>query len=642
MKFESIELKNFRQYRDVSVSFDDHINLIEAGNGVGKSTLMAALIFAMFGYNQAKECGFIEVTENAPLLNLAALNDEEEIEKEVKVSLLIRTDDQERYKITRIYKHDAEEKETLEVQKASGESGYFVQDVGFEEVASIIPEEFIPLLFFDGERIKKIEDSIANKSKGFQEEVEKILKNRELNEAKNLIKRSREKLSRETKFNNPRIEELQLEIQEKEQFIERKNEEIEKCKADLDEAEVRKESINTQLKDCENTKKISEEIRKIEYRIEELDKKRTDSKMKARKQVFDNFPDLIRLSLYEKILEGIGGSVTNYKIAGIEQSAIDMIIENGECICSTQLNDELIYKLKEIRKVLPPESFRTILSSKLDNKEEDKNKLRDHVNNYTNIFLEDDEELTDSKNQLQVLKESRRSKVGDMDMERLVNELERVDKYIEGKKEELIVVEKLVESREKTIKEHKREYDREMEKEKEREMEKEAIYLMEKAEDEIKNYIKERKESLKEIMQKRVNEYANDLLSEGIEIELNSGLRPRKVKLKNKSEVLSTGQNVIVSLSYLFALMKASKEEVKFGHHVSLTEDYPLVFDGVTATLDDYHTKKVISYVEKIDSQFIIFANTKEVKLFEEKLAGKFKKISLYKAKNSSELKVGD
>ncbi len=641
MKFESIELKNFRQYRDVSISFDDHINIIEAGNGVGKSTLMAALIFAMFGYNQAKESGFIEVTKNTPLLNLAALNDEEEIEKEVKVSLSIRTDDQERYEITRVYKHDEERKEILEVQKVSVENAYFARDVGFEEIASIIPEEFIPLLFFDGERIKKIEDSITNKSKGFQEEVEKILKNRELNEAKNLIKRSRDKLIRDTKFNNPKIQELQLDIQETEQIRDKKNEEIERLKDELDNAEAEKEKINNQLRDCEKMRRISKEIQEIESNIEDLDGKRTDSLMKARGQVFDNFPDLIRLNLNEKILEGIGGRVTNYKITGIEQNAIDMIIENGRCICSTQLNDELIYKLKEIRKVLPPESFRTMLSSKLDNKEEDKNKLRSHVKKYTDDFLRDDEKLAESQNKLQVLKASRRFQVDDEDIKRWVNELETVESYIEEKTSELIISKDRVDIFERKIKEKKDKYDRELKTEKDNKMEKEAINLMEKAENEIKEYIKERKESLKEIMEKKVNEYANDLLSEEVEIELDSWLRPKKIKLGNKSEVLSTGQNVIVSLAYLFALMKASKEEVKFGHHV-LTEDYPLVFDGVTATLDEYHTRKVINYVEEIENQFIIFANTKEVKLFENKIEGKFKKICLHKDTNSSELKVGD
>lgn len=74
MILKSITLKNFKCFEDYFVSFDK-INLIEGAIGIGKSTILEALIFALYGYsastlsdlptrNKAKSCKVAVLIEN--------------------------------------------------------------------------------------------------------------------------------------------------------------------------------------------------------------------------------------------------------------------------------------------------------------------------------------------------------------------------------------------------------------------------------------------------------------------------------------------------------------------------------------------------------------------------------------------------
>lgn len=643
MIFKSIKLENFRQYKNVQVDFSDKINIIEAGNGVGKSTLMAALIFAMFGYEKAKNSGFIEVTEVTPLINLDCLEENTyqviDDKQQVKVSFTLKTNDGSEYNIIRSYK-PFDNSESLEVKKSSKDNNYYVEDISFEEINSIIPSEFIPLLFFDGERIKKIEDSISKASSEFKAEIEKILKISELNDAKKLIRSSAKKLSEETHFENPRIKELSEEIQKAEALIERNREKIESNEIKLNDLELKKNTLNLMLQEIDEVKETAKKIQELDLKIKTLNEKSSESEMKAREQIFNNFPDIVRLNIYEKLLESMSISVSDYKISGIEQSAIDSILENGKCICNTPLDGEKIYALEELRKVLPPESFQTILSVKLDNKEDEIERLRNNVKDYSKISSDVNDELSSLKNMRQTLKEKMRYNYSSDEINTLVEESEHIDSLMDKIKLDIHDDNKNNIRFEEFVSRKKTEYDSELKKENKKDVERKVIAELQIAEETIKDHISSRKMNLKELLEKRVNNYANELLSEGIKIELDANLRPKKIKLDNRSESLSTGQGVIVSISYLFALMETSKEETDYGYHMSLTEDYPIVFDGVTATLDDYHTRRIIDYIEKIDSQFIIFANTKEVKLFNEQLNGKFKKFFLNKPKDSNALSV--
>ena len=49
MKIHSIRLLNFRQHADTSIEFDSGLTGIVGANGTGKSTILEAIAWALYG-----------------------------------------------------------------------------------------------------------------------------------------------------------------------------------------------------------------------------------------------------------------------------------------------------------------------------------------------------------------------------------------------------------------------------------------------------------------------------------------------------------------------------------------------------------------------------------------------------------------
>ena len=50
MEFKNIEVKNFKQFSDLSITFQPGINILLGGNGVGKTSVLEALSIALSDY----------------------------------------------------------------------------------------------------------------------------------------------------------------------------------------------------------------------------------------------------------------------------------------------------------------------------------------------------------------------------------------------------------------------------------------------------------------------------------------------------------------------------------------------------------------------------------------------------------------
>ena len=64
MKLLSIELDNIRSYRHQKVDFRDGISLFEGDIGSGKSSILNAIEFALFGLGDLRGSHIIRVGEN--------------------------------------------------------------------------------------------------------------------------------------------------------------------------------------------------------------------------------------------------------------------------------------------------------------------------------------------------------------------------------------------------------------------------------------------------------------------------------------------------------------------------------------------------------------------------------------------------
>ncbi len=637
MIFKNIKLKNFRQYRDIKIEFNDKINLIEAGNGVGKSTLMASIIFALYGIEELKKSDLIEVDHDKPLYNIEYLNNNSNDGSIVEVILELEMPNNRSYQIHRRYDVLAKEDSTEALLIADNGLQTAVTN---EEVISLVPREIIPLLFFDGERVKTIEDSFSKTTGDFNSEVEKILKINTYNNAKNFIKQCRQHLLTNHNFENPELNIIEKEIEQLEENLAYYENLVEENNDLLNELDNKVSYEKEKLKEYEDVRNNIDKYEDLIKQKELVDVEKNTFLFKARKQLVVALPDIVRISLFEKILQSTQEEVSREGIRGIEQSAIDIIIEKQKCICGTDLTDQLVYNLREFRKSLPPESFQTVLSYSLGNKDEELEGLRNSVVDHSAESIKKVRQSRKLSNEITDLHEQIRNKASQDEIVKLSQSLEEHQREIGSTQQKITTFETAIKKLQSTLDKKKSLQDRYMKQEEKAKLETMVVKLFEDSEEKLSSLISSRKIEMREKMEKKVNEIANELLFDEIEIRLHKNLTPQNYQLKNGSRNLSTGQKVNVSLAYLFALMEISKTDLEYGVNDFSSELHPIILDGVTATLDDEHTKKVIEHIMNFQGQTIIFANTKEVKQYEKGLNNCYKKFRLSRGKNDNYVTV--
>jgi DNA sulfur modification protein DndD len=168
MRITNIDIKNYRQYQDLSFKFpytmDNDIHIIVAQNGVGKTNLLNAITWCLYGTEPHLSDGDKDI--GLPKLNLRTVQESKEAGKESEnVEVKIRAQDGDTY-ITycrslpyRIsseapFEETAKEKFMVTVSSTSGDPK-IIEDK--EETKQFIdrymPEKIREYFYFDGEQL---------------------------------------------------------------------------------------------------------------------------------------------------------------------------------------------------------------------------------------------------------------------------------------------------------------------------------------------------------------------------------------------------------------------------------------------------------------------------------------------------------
>jgi len=96
MRIEKIKLKNYRQYRDVEISFkqtsENDLHIIVGKNGTGKTNLLNAINWCLY----KEEPHLSKDSELLPLLNTKTIAESDRVTQKVLVELWIQVDNRQR------------------------------------------------------------------------------------------------------------------------------------------------------------------------------------------------------------------------------------------------------------------------------------------------------------------------------------------------------------------------------------------------------------------------------------------------------------------------------------------------------------------------------------------------------------------
>lgn len=327
MKLTFIELKDFRQFRgrhvlNLSTDPKKNVTLIYAENGVGKTTILNAVLWAMHEQTTAK------FTNKQDLLNWGAKSDGETTAW-VRVRFQFQN---EEYQVTRTVKEGSRRTNLTVGKLDAGVEKAVPQPEAF--LGSVVPESMAPYFFFDGENAEAFGNRI-NKKK-VTNAVRGMLGFDQATDAQNDLKYVEDQFRKALKTlpGAGLIQKLDEEITALEVDLDRQKKGLEDEETKLETDEHRLEQVKESLRRNVNARELQEKRDRLERGRNQA---KSDLKKVTEERVAwvsKSLPSLISTRLAKETLDFVDEESVKGRIpAPYNEHFVQGILQDKTCIC---------------------------------------------------------------------------------------------------------------------------------------------------------------------------------------------------------------------------------------------------------------------------------------------------------------------
>ena len=291
MRFELLEAKNYRQYKDVKYDFPqttpNDIHLIIATNGVGKTNFLNAVNWCLYG-DEPHTSGTASNNDKLPLCNLDALKESEKKGEEFcEVSVYIEaTDDGIKYSFKRTARFKVTAKiqigkDEFEVNKMSKEGiRYFEGQEAIDLVNKFLPKRIREYFYFDGERLLNYFNENAASPTHIKDSIYQIAQVNLINDVgqhlldfEKRYNKSLSKLSPDLDNKLSVLEDITSKIDETKKLVLQLTAQIEEAEANIADIDGYLNGTESVVGDNKKFDKNNEEIKHLEKKLEEANTK---------------------------------------------------------------------------------------------------------------------------------------------------------------------------------------------------------------------------------------------------------------------------------------------------------------------------------------------------------------------------------
>ena len=363
MRIEKIIIKNFRQYKNLELTFpnDKHndIQVIEGKNGMGKTNLLNAINWCLYD----EEPHSSENSAKLPILNLDAIENSEEEYQNVLVELWI-TDNKNNYIILqRINSYRIHKRTNIPISQYNEFKVTTQDDMGNtkileDEDAMLVAENFVPsaireFFFFDGERLDNFfEKKESDKISKIENKIFIISHIFLLVTMESRLKKLKNDLRKKAGDINPIIDKKRRELD----LFKQKNEQL---KLNIIDADKQISLASKEIEQYENRLKNSSDATTLDSRRKELIKsldglnKLYMEKNTEKMKFLQNSAKLIYLwpAIKDAILIIEEKKRKNEIPPNIDKSLLEKILLNDNCdICGRHLEENSRKKVEYLLK----------------------------------------------------------------------------------------------------------------------------------------------------------------------------------------------------------------------------------------------------------------------------------------------------
>lgn len=650
MIFKSITLKNFRQYKgentfEFPVSDDKKITLIIAPNGVGKTTFSQAVRFCFYG-ESPNVLRLPRPEENLNYSLIEDLNGGDEADLAVRVAF---SHNGNTYLAARTVKFVKESFATrpmkrleskFELWEDTGDNALAKIEDGEKRIKEIMPIGLAHVYMFDGERVEKPIGSSEFK-KSLKESIIGVLGLNKLEQAQtflgdkskrtSVIGKVAAQIKAQTQtekdvLNTKRIAEENIEAGQKvkdeaEHLVEKFTQDI----ADAKKAQASVDVLKRALKDRDLIEtKVTLQLSKIEGMV----KAANDAAVRL---VYE----LEIAKTYPKYLKFINSEGEQPEVfENLYESVIQDILKRGICICGRLISEggheaDILRSLS----VLPHDNAHYLNSLKslyasLDEMPDLLEKVRLYHNQITTLKM-DLEKLRKQLDRANLIVKEKEAEAGE-DNQTNIDKLEEhratfnfkireANQKIQINQEKISNIKgqlnKINASNNNNIKVN------------------EAVKMLELLRSSIDEELERKQNIAKDSIEVNMNKTLRNVMTQRYAVELDDDYNMTVWKQidnsatgQDETEVLSTGQNVVIYLSFLKALLMTVEEHSEFDD----VQSSGVIMDAALSNLDEEHIQQIsqkilgsfdelifLSYKAQLRNELIAGIKDKVAKVYE-------------------------
>ena len=629
MKLYKLTLNNFyRYYGEQKIVFstenDKNITVLRGENGTGKTTLLNAFYWVMYG----------DVIKPLTITNMLNHRTKEELEDNscVYSSVTLEFEDRNKYYTVVRKQRFIKQKGYVNPDNTMPPYiSYIDQRTGNEvEVSekdffeSIIPKELRGFFFFDGERINKLAQIDGKKE--IRQAILDILGLTTIDSTTKDLESIRREYTKDlARLNSVNGENLEDELESIELDISILEEAIEMHEQNIKEYREELDKVEKYLQEC-NSSVINEKVSRRKTLESSLKKSQNDL-LETRNLIANHIAKDLKLEIISRYFSDIESYLEDKRQKGelpsdIKIQFIEDLLERKKCICGCSLEEgnehyKLVMALKNVAGRSELDDAYTKITSFIkqvrreENFYEKLNRLTLKESNILDSIDEYNKEMNDISKEIQSsdqekirYNEKRRlelnnnindrtRKIGMAQSQLRVNRSNQ--KRIEEKIKKVSINNNVTQRISKQIKQT------------------ELLILLN---NEIKDYFVEATrmeldKKIKEVFAKiSRKDYRTPVLTKDFELKIVNNIND---KLSKRSEVLSTGEGQITSLSFIGSLVEYAREKTKEEILSDFSGgDFPLVMDSPFGNLDETHTANVAANIGLLASQVIIIVSDKQ------------------------------
>lgn len=620
MVFKRIRLKNFRQYKkEIEFTFSipdkgsQNITLFIAANGVGKTTLLQAVRYCFYGSSM-----YLNLPDSKELLNNQLIDDLDELDE---TTLFVEVEF-EHQGIIYVARREKSFKKNNDRMISIGKEGFelsflsdpkegyktvasatkVAEDAAMDKLRAILPEGLSQVFMFDGERMEK---NISDKdfSKDLQTSVLGILgitKYEKLIQVLGSTGKSSSVLGFLNAKRQTRTAEEAANVRLYQDFLEN----LEKEKTELQEIEDEIESINYKIDLTKDEQKKYEALKDLTHERNEKQSK-VDYIEEKIQQISTNYIQRSQKAIIYKVL------LKNHKSyqAFLSQSdagtrhfdylhvkTIEDIQNKGLCVCGRPIveHTDEYHHLESLKSVALPIENAQYLSmvSEMFNKSTDFAEINSDLKRLRDEKVKSDYEKKLLIKDVNLLNEE----ISKIEKNLGLTKQEDIDGYYrkktqleQQKGQKLLRIRLIKEQIDKKAKliskiDQNNAYNQKVN---------EVIGVIET----LKNQLVEIKEEKDVVARKTLSRFFDESLSSVMtgdyKVHINEDYKIQitdNTSRKDVTTVLSTGQNVVVSLSFIDALIKTAKE---MSESITTNQLYGVFMDAALSNLDETHIDRL-------------------------------------------------